>query len=575
MRDQSAGAIIDSRLWRDKEEPMSLHPQPPGPIPQETARVAQAAFPKGNVYMRMRDMLGAVYDDASFALLFSPRGRPAEAPWRLALITVMQFAEGLSDRQAAEAVRARIDWKYALGLDLTDPGFDFSVLSEFRARLVAGAAEQTLLDALLAACRTHGYLRLRGRQRTDSSHVLGALRVLNRLERVAETLRAALNAVAVAAPDWLRGHAPPDWFDRYDRRIEDYRLPKGKVARLTLAAQVGTDGMSLLADVFDPTAPTTLRALPAVEVLRRIWLQQYVVIDGQIRLREPAEMPAAAAQLESPYESEARYSTKREMSWTGYKVHFTETCDADRPHLVTHVATTIAPATDVEQLAPIHRGLAKADRLPAQHLVDGGYVRARNLVTSRAEHQIDLLGPIYADRQWQAKAKNGFDVAHFRVDWDAQVVTCPQGRRSVRWCPTQTARGPMIAVAFAPADCTACAARPYCTRATTQPRSLTLQPQAEHEAIQALRQRQQTLEFRTQYALRAGVEGTLSQGVRAFGLRRARYRGLAKTHLQHVATAAAMNVRRLADWLNEVPHARTRRSRFAGLTATGCAALPP
>jgi transposase len=210
-----------------RKQPMSLHRRSPGPIPEETARVAHASFPKGNTYMQMRDVLGTIYDDARFASLFPSRGRPAEAPWRLALITVMQFAEGLSDRQAAAAVRARIDWKYALGLELTDAGFDFSVLSEFRARLVAGAAAHLLLDTLLMVCNAHGFLKMRGRQRTDSTHVLGALRMLNRLERVAETLRAALNAVAIAAPEWLRDHSPADWFARYDRRTEEYRGPMG------------------------------------------------------------------------------------------------------------------------------------------------------------------------------------------------------------------------------------------------------------------------------------------------------------------------------------------------------------
>src|SRR5919197_1450703 len=203
---------------------MSLRPEPIGPVPEETARVARAAFRRGNAYLRLRDELGTIYTDEAFAALFPTHGQPAEAPWRLALVTVLQFAEGLSDRQAAEAVRARIDWKHALGLDLTDPGFDFSVLCEFRARLVAGAAEHLLLGALLAACTARGYLRPRGRQRTDSSHVLGALRVLNRLELLAETLRAALNAVAAAAPDWLRARAPAPWFERYSRRIEDYRF---------------------------------------------------------------------------------------------------------------------------------------------------------------------------------------------------------------------------------------------------------------------------------------------------------------------------------------------------------------
>src|SRR5919205_3530241 len=218
---------------------MSLHPEPLGPVPDETARVARAAFPRGTTWLRLRDELGPIYADASFAGLFPTHGQPAEVPWRLALVTVLQFAEGLSDRQAAEAVRARIDWKYALGLALTDPGFDFSVLSEFRTRLVRGGAEQLLLEALLEACRARGYLKARGRQRTDSTHVLGALRVLNRLERVSETLRQALNAVALAAPDWLRRLAPPEWYERYGRRIENDRLPRGQVAREAYAATVG------------------------------------------------------------------------------------------------------------------------------------------------------------------------------------------------------------------------------------------------------------------------------------------------------------------------------------------------
>jgi transposase len=544
---------------------MSLRPEAIGPVPEETARVARAALPKGNSSMTMRDVLGVVYDDAGFAPVYATRGRPAEAPWRLALVTVMQFAEGLSDRQAADAVRAPIDWKYALGLELTDAGFDFSVLSEFRARLVAGSAEQGLLDALLDACKARGYLTGRGRQRTDLTYVLGALRTLDRLERVAETLRAALNAVATAAPDWLRGRVPPAWFERYGRRIEDYRLPRGKEARQAYAVQVGVDGLQLLADLWDPSAPSDLRGLPAVETLRRIWIQQYLVVEGEIRLREPEDMPGSTAELESPDEPDARYGARRERNWVGYKVHLTETCDDDTPHLLTHVETTAAPAADVEQLAAIHRGLAQAGCVPAQHLVDGGYVRARNLVASRDDHQVDLVGPIYEDRQWQAKAGTGFDVAHFAMDWDGQTLTCPQGRTSVRWCETQTARGPMVHVDFAPADCTPCAARPPRTRAATQLRSLTLQPLAEHEAIQAARQRQQTPEFAAQYASRAGVEGTLSQGVRAFGLRQARYRGLAKTHLQHLATAAAINVDRLADRLTGVTPARTRRSHFAAL----------
>lgn len=544
---------------------MSLRIEKIGPVPAETERVARAAFPKGNAYMQMRDVLGVVYTDVDFAPLFATRGRPAEAPWRLALVTVLQFAEGLSDRQAADAVRARIDWKYALGLELSDSGFDFSILCDFRKRLVQGTTEHRLLDALLRGCKERGYLKARGRQRTDSTHVLGALRVINRLERLAETLRAALNALAGSAPTWLRAHVSAAWFERYDRRIADDRLPRGKEARRAYAQIVGTDGMDLFTALLSPDTPSSLRELPAVETLRRVWLQQYVVIDEQIRLREAPEMPPIAEQIESPYEREARFASKGDHSWVGYKVHLTETCDEEFPFLLTQVETTRAPAPDVEQLSAIQADLANKDLLPRQHLVDSGYVRARNLVASRTVHQIDLMGPTYANRQWQAKIPGAFAQAHFRVDWDAHRVTCPQGHASVRWYQTQTARGSMIHVDFAPRDCTPCPVRARCTRAQSLPRRLTLQPRAEHEAIQAARQRQTTDAFAREYARRAAIEGTVSQGVRAFGLRRARYQGLAKTHLQHVATAAAMNIGRLINWLNEVPRATTRCSPFAAL----------
>jgi transposase len=210
---------------------MSMRPKPIGVVPEDTARVARAAFPKGNLYMQMRNVFGSIYEDEDFSELFEVRGRRAIAPWRLALVTVMQFSEGLSDRQAAQAVRARIDWKYALGLQLGDPGFNFSVLSEFRSRLVEGGKERLLLEKLLEGCKQHGYLKVRGKARTDSTNVVGALRLLSKWERTAETMRSALNALASVDPGWLREHAAPEWFERYGRRIEDQRLPKGKEAR--------------------------------------------------------------------------------------------------------------------------------------------------------------------------------------------------------------------------------------------------------------------------------------------------------------------------------------------------------
>jgi transposase len=203
---------------------MSIYAQGIGSIPAETMRVAHAAYPKGSLAMRLRDELGGIYQDEQFGALFPVRGQPAEAPWRLAIVLVLQYAEGLTDRQAAEAVRGRIDWKYALGLDLSDPGFDASVLTEFRERLVAGQAETVLLDVLLERCKQRGWLKAGGNQRTDSTHVLARVRSLSNLECVGETLRAVLDDVALLAPDWLASQISPEWFERYSHRVENYRL---------------------------------------------------------------------------------------------------------------------------------------------------------------------------------------------------------------------------------------------------------------------------------------------------------------------------------------------------------------
>lgn len=317
-------------------------------IPAETIRVAQAAFPKGNVYMQMRDALGPIYTNQAFAHLFPPVGQPAEDPARLALVLVMQFTEGLTDRQAADAIRGRIDWKYALALPLTDPGFDASVLNEFRSRLIAGGAEELLLTTLLDLLREQGLVKAGGKQRSDSTHVVAAIRTLNRLTLVGETLRQALNALAAEAPMWLRAHITPAWFDRYSRRMEEYRLPKATTERQALVATIGADGFHLLQALDDSNTPDALRDLPAVAILRQVWQQQYYPLQpgGHIRWRDDADAPTPPERIHSPYDVEARYSSKGSVNWVGYKVHLTETCDDDAPHVITHVVTTPATIPD-------------------------------------------------------------------------------------------------------------------------------------------------------------------------------------------------------------------------------------
>ncbi len=264
---------------------MSLRPDPIGPVPEETVRVAKAVFRKGNLCLRLREVLGTIYEDELFADLFSPTGQPAEAPWRLALVCVLQFVEDLSDRQAAEAVRARIDWKYLLGLELTDVGFDFSVLCEFRDRLLRAEAGPRLFERLVEKLSEGGWIKKRGVQRTDSTHVLAAVRRLNRVELLGEMLRAALNRLAEHDPDWLTGWVPLEWFERYSRRIEEWRLPAAKDKQEAVMEQIGEDGSRLLSELWGEQTPACLRALPEVEGVRKTWTQQFFWQEGVLHLR--------------------------------------------------------------------------------------------------------------------------------------------------------------------------------------------------------------------------------------------------------------------------------------------------
>lgn len=265
---------------------------------------------------------------------------------------------------------------------------------------------------------------------------------------------------------------------------------------------------------------------------------------------------------------EARWSRKRDVEWVGYKVHVSETCDADAPRLITHVETTPATIPDSGMSDTIHHALARKDLLPREHIVDAGYVDAGEVLTSRQVHDVDLVGPVHADPSWQARDARGFESAHFVVDWDTQTVRCPQGKVSTKWQRGKDAEGVEVTrVRFAKAACLACPCRARCTRAEKEPRELTLRPQREQVLLQAARARQKTAEFQVQYAARAGIEGTLSQGVRRCDMRRSRYIGLRKTHLQHVITAASLNIIRITAWLDERPLAPTRRPHFVALTA--------
>jgi len=382
--------------------------------------------------------------------------------------------------------------------------------------------------------------------------------------------------------DWLAQQISPDWLPRYGHRVENYRLPKPESQRRVLAEQIGADGLALLRALEQAGTPAALRELQSVQLLRQVWQQYYELREGQAHWRAGPQAEEEGV-IRSPYDPEARSGKKRDTVWLGYKVHLTETCQTPpvqaaegaekraAPRLLVQVETTLAEVQDVEVTASIQHELAQADLLPDEQVVDSGYIDADLLVSSQGDYGIRLLGLVLADTSWQAKAGQGFDLAHFQVDWQGQQVRCPQGQRSVYWS-VQPSR---IEAGFAQQACAACACRTDCTRSPTAGRVVHLRPQASYEALQARRAEQQTPEFRHQYATRAGIEATHSQGVRRMGLRRSRYDGLPKTHLQHVLTAVAINLVRIDAWLLGKSPGPTYQSPLALLAAHPVLYQPP
>jgi transposase len=575
---------------------MSMQPRPWPDVPELTAKMARLSSRQGNLAMRIRDELGEVYADARFAGAFGVRGRPGISPGQLMMASVLQFSENLTDRQAAEAVRDRMTWKYALGLELADPGFDASVLSEFRSRLVTGDLASVALDALLERLAGLGLVKAGGRQRTDSTHVLGAIRELNRLELAGETLRAGLEALAAAAPGWLAGVISPSWQQAYGTRIDDLHLPESQVRRQELMVRYGTDGYFLLEQVHGPGAPGWLRELPAVQALRRIWIQQFYreVTGGrqEVRRREKLPegdgLPPGRDGLISPYDLDARYSVKRDHGWGGYKVHFTETCDApdtqpaaspdtgpapgagpargDRPNLITSVATTEATVPDAAMTTAIHQQLAGRDLPPGEHLVDSGYPSAELIVDAARVFGITLVSPVLLDTSGQARAGAGYDKASFGVDFGRRQATCPQGVTSSSWSPCRQHQDEAIVVSWPKSACTPCPARQLCT--SGKRRQITIRSRDLHEALASARTEQTSAQWKARYAARAGVEGTMRQATHVTGIRRARYHGLPKTRLEHNIAAAAINMIRMDAYWTGHPLDRTRSGHLARLDFT-------
>jgi transposase len=557
---------------------VSLRPRGLPEIPEQTVRVARAAFPKGTLAMRVRDRLGEVFADEPFATAFGVRGAPGLSPAVLSLVSVLQYTENLTDRQAAAMAARAIDWKYALGVELTDTGFDPSVLAKFRTRLTGHGMERVIFDRLLEYCKAEGLIAAGGKQRTDSTHVISAVRDLNRLELAGESVRAALEALAVAAPDWLADAVDLDEFaHRYGPRIDSWAMPGSKSKRDRLAVVYGQDALTVYRAATSAGAPAWLREVPALELLRRMLIQTYYVCTDNrgrevIIRRDPSEhgVPPGRTRLASPYDPDARWAAKGDdLFWLGYKVHLTETChtapEAEAEvgevvaplNLITDVHTTDATVPDVNTTAGIQARLTAHGIAPGEHYLDSGYPSA-DLVTAAAGQGIAMITPLLADRSRQARENTGFDKTAFTVDWTARQVRCPTGKTSAHWNPVRQHGRDAIVVTFPGRVCHQCPSRSECTTAKRGRRILTLRPRELHETVTAARAEQKTKTWRGKYTLRAGVEGTVNQALDRTGLRHARYRGLPKTQLQHAFSATALNVIRLdAYWTTPPTNPRT------------------
>lgn len=514
---------------------MTLHGRDVSAMPADTAAVAGRVLAADDPYRALGDHLPELLTDAMFADLYRPTGRAAISPALLALVTLFQFWEDVPDREAARLVAVRLDWKYALRLPLDAPGFDFTGLHYFRQRLIAHDRERLVFDALLGRVRALGFLKRRGKQRTDSLAVLGAVRGLSELETVTETLRLALLALDRADPAWAAGAAGDAWRERYVQTRPDYRLTAGERQAALLAA--GEDAAGLLAQLAD--APGALGELPAVETLRQVVAQRYERAGGAVRVR--AAGVDATERIVTPHDPGVRAGQKRGRRWRGDKVHVTETAgpaDPAAPNFLTDVTTADAASGDGEALPAIREQLARRDLLPDEQVVDSGYVSGKQLAESQAAG-VELVGPPLLDT-----SPAEFKLADFAIDRAAKTAVCPAGEASVKWSPRTDRDGSQaVNIQFAAADCAACPVRAKCTTSQSG-RSLHL---TEHyDLLQARRAEAVTVAFRARMRARPAIEAALSELVRCHGLRRHRYRGDAKRRCEHLLKGAACNLKRLA-----------------------------
>jgi transposase len=506
-------------------------------VPADTATIGQVILKPNNPFRQIGDRFNDLFPEESiFAPLYFDTGRGARPPLLMALVTVFQMLEKVPDRLAADYVVSRLDWKYALHLPLTYTGFHFTDRFAFRQRLLEHEQERLPFEAFSFQLKKLGFLKARGQMRTDSTHMLGVVQRLSQLELITESLRVALHAVTALAAEWVTQTLPPAFPEAYAQPQSEYGLSEAKVQQRLV--QVGRDGFWFL-NQLEHSAPEGVRHLPEVEVLRTVLQQQFPNGPGNpptLKRKMGHDM------IESPHEPEARFGKKRGKDWIGYKVQVTETCDEDAPHVIGDVAVTGALDNDAPELPHIQARLQERELLPSEQQVDQGYMSGQNLVDS-AESGIQLMGVPLNDTQGPA----GFRQGDFQIDEVHHQATCPAQQASVVWAERASPAGrpPAIQIRFDGKTCRTCPGFGRCT-VSPQGRSLTRHPY--RTELNARRAEAQTEAFRERLHLRAGIEGTLSELVRAHRLRFARYRGKVKIGLQGLFTAVAANLKRVVRW---------------------------
>ncbi|NJL56887.1 IS1182 family transposase [bacterium] len=509
----------------------------PTEIPSNTAQMVGGLLRQDSVCRLFGEHGHDLFDEAGLWSLYEQTGRPGINPVMLTMVLLLQFVERMPDRQAAEMVVMRMDWKYALRQDLTWGGFHYSDLCNMRKRLLASDGGQRLFDNLLVYLQAQGYLKAKGRQRVDSTHVLGAVRNLSRLELVLETLRLALEALLTADAPWVLAELPSSYLETYVSKRSDYRLGKDQVEQLMLEA--GRDGHWLVQKV---TPRPDLAALPEVVLLARVLEEQFEPDDTpptdgvpRMPLRKRRDVDACGDVIATPHDPQARYGQKRQTGWLGYKLHVTEQL-AQTGNFIVDVRVSAAQQHEATLLVETQQHLAAQHLTPAQLLADAAYISGANLAACAAA-EIDLIGP----PPHGSNKRMGFRLEDFTIDLDTRTATCPQGRTATAFNPS-TRDDVAFHVRFGK-QCQAC---PAFTQCTTEQRGRSLEISPHHALLTRQRQREHDPAFQRAYRARSGIEATISELVRAHGARRCRYRGLHKAQFQAFIAATALNLKRLA-----------------------------